>query len=102
MRLGDVYVDHINRMFANSDFRNKDRDTIREILHGNFPKSEMPLLVQPDWIEVEEKDELTTKVVFSWEDYSFPFFMKWRKGNKENNYILSRAMLAGKPETDVS
>ena len=56
MRLGDAYVNHINSLFANSDFKDKGRDTIREILHGNFPKSETPMLVQPDWIDIEEKN----------------------------------------------
>lgn len=99
MRLGDAYVEHIKSLFANSDFRDKGRDTIREILHGNFPKSETPMLVQPDLIDVEEKDELTTKVTFSWEDYSFSFFMNWEKGDRQNNYVLRNATLATKPET---
>lgn len=99
MRLGDAYVKQINSLFANSDFKDKGRDTIREILHGNFPKSETPMLVQPDWIDIEEKGELTTKVTFSWEDYSFSFFMHWEKGKRLNNYILRDALLASKPET---
>ena len=98
MRLGEKYVDHINRVFVNSDFRKKDADTIREILGGDFPKSETPVLVLPDSIDVDEKDDLTTKVTFSWDDYSFAFFMKWRKNESGNGYILSRVLLAGAPE----
>ena len=77
----------------------KDADTIREILGGDFPKSETPVLVLPDSIDVDEKDDLTTKVTFSWDDYSFAFFMKWRKNESGNGYILSRVLLAGAPET---
>ena len=98
MRLGEGYVDHINRLFVNSDFRKKDAGTIRGILEGDFPKSETPMLVQPDSIDVEEKNDLTTKVTFSWDDYSFAFFMKWRKNESGNGYILSRVLLAGAPE----
>jgi hypothetical protein len=99
MRLGERYVDHINRLFVNSDFRKKDAGTIREILEGDFPKSETPVLVRPDSIDVDEEDSLTTKVTFSWDDYSFAFFMNWRKNESGNGYILSRALLAGAPET---
>lgn len=99
MRLEEAYVDHINRLFVNSDFRKKDAGTIREILEGDFPKSETPVLVRPDNIDVDEEDSLTTKVTFSWDDYSFAFFMNWRKNESGNGYILSRALLAGAPET---
>lgn len=98
MRLEEAYVDHINRLFVNSDFRKKDAGAIREILEGVFPKSETPVLVQPDNIDVDEEDSLTTKVTFSWDDYSFAFFMNWRKNESGNGYILSRALLAGAPE----
>lgn len=98
MRLEEAYVDHINRLFVNSDFRKKDAGTIREILEGDFPKSETPVLVRPDSIDVDEEDSLTTKVTFSWDDYSFAFFMNWRKNENGNGYILGRALLAGTPE----
>jgi hypothetical protein len=99
MRLGDAYIEHIKSLFVNSDFKDKKWTTIRETLHGNFPKSETPMLVQPDWIDIEEKDELTTKVTFSWEDYSFSFFMNWEKGQRLDNYVLRNVILAAKPET---
>ena len=88
MKIRDSYAIHILSLFRYSDFRDKSESTIRNILSGHHPKSELPLLPKPENILVNNTDELSTDVEFVWEDCKFKYTFLWKKGLRGDNYLL--------------
>lgn len=88
MEIRDSYAQQIVSLFRYSDFRDRSAQVIRDILTGNHPKSELPLLPKPDSVLAEDSGELETKVALIWDDAKFNFTFFWKKGEKGDNYIL--------------
>ena len=88
MKIRDSYCKRLLSVFRYSDFRDASETSIRNILTGNFPKSELPLIMLPDRIQVETVSVIETDVTFIWDDNEFKFRFNWKLGDA-GNYILT-------------